>query len=233
MKLWIPFIILSFFALSGCEQPTAPASVPQKPAAAAPTESPLETPPSPPLLEDFEGEPRLSLFPRTGDYRPADDDSERLPYWRTFLQHLTKTSGLLVLPAPQQHAGRVFALRSVAGLDSIGFFSPLEVLPQRSYQVSLDVRTELPEGGVFGVGVLEFDHFLWVGEQYTEALVKEHQTGVQPGLELRGNRPWQQHQFRFTTGVRTGMVHLVFYREGTADRRPVLFDDIRIEILPR
>lgn len=232
MNPWILFMFLSFFLLSGCKQAAAPASVPLQPAATAPTASPLETPPSPPLHEDFETAPRLSLFPRVGDYRPADDDTELLPYWRTFLEHLTKTSGLIELPAPQQQAGRVFALRSVADLESVGFFTPLAVLPERSYQVSLAVRTELPAGGVFGVGVLEFDRFLWVGEQYTEALFKEHQTGVQPGLELRGNRPWQQHKFRFTTGVRTGMVHLVFYREGTADRKPTLFDEIRVELLP-
>ena len=106
------------------------------------------------------------------------------------------------------------------------------MLFRSSYQVSLQVKTELPEDGIFGIGVLEFDRFLWVGEQYTQALVQEHQTGVQQGLQLRGEQPWQNHQFRFSTGPNTGMVHLVFFREGTADRRPVLFDDIRIELLP-
>lgn len=232
MKPWIVTILISLSMLTGCEQPPLPAAAPPPKAAAAPAVSDPQKPPSPPLHEDFETAPRLSLFPRIGDYRPAEEESERLAYWKTFLLHLTKTSGLHQIPSPQQQAGRVFALRSVAGLDSLGYFSPLEVLPQRSYQVSLQVKTELPADGIFGVGILEFDRFLWVGEQYTQSLVEEHQTGAQQGLELRGEHPWQNHQFRFTTGAKTGMVHLVFYREGASDRRPVLFDDIRIELLP-
>jgi hypothetical protein len=233
MKPWISSLLLALFMVTGCEQTTAPAAETMQTAPAAPTEGELQKPPSPPLHEDFEAAPRLSLFPRIGDFRPAEEETERLAYWKTFLLHLTKTSGLHEIPSPQQQAGRVFALRSVAGLDSLGFFTPLEVLPQRSYQVSLQIKTELPENGIFGIGILEFDRFLWVGEQYTQALVQEHQTGVQKGLELRGQHPWQKHQFRFTTGPETGMVHLVFFREGAADRRPVLMDDIRIELLPR
>lgn len=232
MQFWLVFTILALFQLTGCEQPPLPAVAPPQNAPPAPAVNDPRKPPSPPIHEDFESAPRLSLFPRIGDYRPAEEETERLAYWKTFLLHLTKTSGLQEIPSPQQQAGRVFALRSVAGLDSLGFFSPLEVLPQRSYQVSLQVKTELPENGIFGVGILEFDRFLWVGEQYTQALVQEHQTGAQQGLELRGEQPWQNHQFRFTTGPETGMVHLVFYREGASDRRPVLFDNIRIELLP-
>ena len=232
MNYWILFSILALLQLTGCEQPPLPAAAPLQNAPAAPAVSDPQKPPIPPIHEDFESAARLSLFPRIGDFRPAEEETERLAYWKTYLLHLTKTSGLLEVPFPQQQAGRVFALRSVAGLDSLGFFSPLEVLPQRSYQVSLQVKTELPEDGIFGIGVLEFDRFLWVGEQYTQALVQEHQTGVQQGLELRGEHPWQNHRFRFTTGAKTGMVHLVFYREGAGDRRPVLFDDIRIALLP-
>lgn len=232
MRFLILFTISALLQLTGCDRPPTSAATASKGAAPAPAQSDPQNPPSPPIYEDFEQAPRLSLFPRIGDYRPAEDEAERLAYWNTYLLHLTKTSGLMDIPSPARQAGRVFALRSVAGLDSLGFFSPLEVLPQRSYQVSLQVKTELPEDGIFGIGILEFDRFLWVGEQYTQALVREHQTGVQPGLELRGKHPWQSHQFRFTTGANTGMVHLVFFREGAADRRPVLFDDIRIELLP-
>lgn len=219
-------VFLSLLLLGcGC-QPTTPADP------AAPTVQPgssAAAAPTPPLHEDFETAPRLSLFPRIGDYRPTDEELERLRYWKTYLEHVTKTSGPLVIPPPQQQAGRVFALRSVADLESVAFFAPLQVRPGGTYQVSLAVRTELPEGGVFGIGVLEFDRFLWVSEQYTKALMERHQTGVHPGLELRGQRPWNNHRFRFTTGPRTAMVHLVFYREGRGDRKPVLLDDIRVE----
>ena len=232
MKPWFLILLPLFFLLPGCDQPGPGTASPTQPKPAVMGTATAEQPPTPPIHEDFESAPKLSLFPRIGDYQPAAEDGERLAFWKTYLLHLTKTSGLLEIPSPQQQAGRVFALRSVAGLDSLGFFSPLQVLPQRSYQVSLQVKTELPEDGIFGIGVLEFDRFLWVGEQYTQALVQEHQTGVQQGLELRGEHPWQNHRFRFTTGAKTGMVHLVFYREGAGDRRPVLFDDIRIELLP-
>lgn len=229
MKPWIFHTLFSLIMLTGCDHPPTPAPPASKAAAAAPVVSDPQKPPSPPLHEDFESAPRLSLFPRIGDFRPAAEETERLAYWKTYLEHVTKTSGLLEIPSPQQQAGRVFALRSVAKLESVGFFAPLAVLPERSYQVSLAVRTELPEGGVFGVGVLEFDRFLWAGEQYTKALIERHQTGLHPGLELRGHRPWNNYRFRFTTGPRTAMVHLVLYREGTGDRKPVLLDDIRVE----
>ncbi|MHB1398345.1 MAG: hypothetical protein ACYDAI_04680 [Trichloromonadaceae bacterium] len=232
MQFWPVFIILALFQLTGCDHPPTSAATASKGAAAAPAVNDPQKPPSPPIHEDFESAPRLSLFPRIGDYRPADDDHERLLYWKTYLEHLSKTSGTIVLLPPQQRAGRVFALRSVGKLESVGFFTPLAVLPERSYQVSLAIHTELPEGGVFGVGVVEFDRFLWVGEQYTEELARTHQTGVQMGLELRGQHPWQSYQFRFTTGPRTAMVHLVFFREGAADRRPTLFDEIQVELLP-
>lgn len=220
--------------LSGCDgrkpQLTPPTDTANLPTTSTPGK---ENPPGPPVLETFEGAPKLSLFPRIGDFRPAETDGERLSYWKTYLNHVTKTSGPLLIPAPQQQAGRVFALRSVANLDSVGFFSPLAVQPERTYEVSLMVQSELPQDGVFGIGVLEFDQFLWVGEQYTEELVQQHQTGIQHGLELRGQSPWQQRKFRFTTGPRTGMVHLVFYREGEEDRKPVLLDEIRIEPVPQ
>ena len=221
---FLVFLLLLAFNF-GC-QPTTPAP----PAAqTAPAGVSGTLPPTPPVVEDFEKEPKLSLFPRIGDYRPADDQLERLRYWKTYLEHVTKTSGPLVIPPPQQQAGRVFALRSVADLESVGFFTPLQVKPGHTYEVSLWARAELPPGGIFGVGIIEFDQFLWVEEQYTEALVSTHRTAIQQGLELRGQHPWQERQFRFTTSPRTGMVHLVFYREGQGDRIPVLLDDIRIE----
>lgn len=231
MTIRLAFFILLLSIASGCDRgAVAPPSSGQ--ASTAPATDP-DRPPTPPLYEDFEGAPQLSLFPRIGDYRPAEAEEERLRYWKTYLQHVTKTSGPLVLPPPQQQAGRVFALRSVAKLDSVGFFSPLEVQPDRSYLVSLKIQSELSPKAVFGIGVLEFDQFLWIGEQYTEELVNQHQTGIQAGLELRGQHPWQQRQFRFTTGPNTGMVHLVFYREGEEDRKPVLLDEIRVEPLPK
>ncbi len=218
--------LLLLLLCNGC-QPSASTA----PETAATQEPPSGLPPTPPVHEDFEGDPKLSLFPRIGDYRPADNELERLRYWKTYLEHVTKTSGLLVIPPPQQQAGRVFALRTVADLESVGFFTPLQVQPGQTYQVSVLVRADLPQGGTFGVGVLEFDQFLWVGEQYTEDLVTKHQTGVQKGLELSGQHTWQEHRFRFTASPRTGMVHLVFYREGTGDRKPVLLDDIRVDLV--
>lgn len=188
-----------------------------------------KTPPGPPVFETFEAAPKLSLFPRIGDYRPEEDEGERLAYWRTYMQHLTKTSGVVTLPLPQAHAGRVFSLRSVAGLDSLGYFSSLAVEPNTRYRLSVAVHADLPAGATAGIGLLEFDEFLWVGEQYTQSLARKHQVGAQPGLTLTGLHDWQQQALTFTTGERTRMVHLVLYREGTPDRKPILFDDLRVE----
>ncbi len=204
-----------------------PAAKPPGPSRNAALQTPPK-PPTPPLFENFEGEPQLSLFPRVGDYRPENDDSERLPYWGTFIEHVLKTSG--VAKGVRDGApSRAFGFRSINTLDSIAFFTPLAVEPQTVYQVSFRLKADLPEGAMAGIGVLEFDEFLWVGEQYSESLALKHQTGVQEGVRISGKIDWEPTVFSFTTGPATRMIHLVFFREGKHDRLPVLWDDIAIE----
>ncbi len=216
-------------ALVACQDspPPAPArGSAEEVAAKAETETEAQLP-APPIVEDFEGKPKLSLFPRIGDYRPENDDEAGLPFWNAYLEHVTRTAGLVNLPA----GGRAFGMRSVAGLDSLGFFSPLAVSPSTTYEVSARFKTELPEGGQAGVGVVEFDQFLWVGEQYTRSLAAKHQTGIHEGIKLAAVNDWEPRDFSFTTGPKTRMIHLVFYREGESDRKPVLWDDVEIKAL--
>ncbi len=214
------------FLLSACEFESGPApkntpGYSRKAALTAPARSP-----APPLFETFDGAPQLSLFPRIGDYRPEDDDSVALPYWRTYLEHLVKISSV---GAVDGGGNRAFALRGIKGLDSVGFFSPLAVSPETTYEVSFRARTRLPEGGTAGVGVLEYDRFLWISEQYAETLDRQHRRGMHAGVVLSGVNDWERHAFRFTTGADTGMIHLILFREGAVEREPVFFDDIRIE----
>jgi hypothetical protein len=202
------------------EQPAPKPTGPSRNAALQPPPKP----PTPPLFEDFEGAPKLSLFPRIGDYRPENDDEVGLPFYDAYLEHLVRTAGIVGSPDGR----RAFLLRSVAKLDSVGFFSPVAVEPNSRYRISARFKADLPEGGQAGLGILEFDQFLWVAEQYPRTLAEQHQTGMQPGLELTGALDWQTQSFEITTGPRTRMVHLVFYREGTEDRSPSLVDDIEM-----
>lgn len=234
------FFLLAALVLAlgaGCEKKKEPLSAsgpplrPADPAALseAASSAPSRTPPpAPPFLEDFEAAPRISLFPRLGDYRPENDDEVALPYWRTYLEHVTRTSGVVQLPPPLPR-GRVFSFRGVAGLSSIGFFSPVAVEPGSTYRVSALFKAELPEGASAGLGILEFDEFLWVAEQYPRTLDALHRTGSREGVRLTGRTDWQERAFAFTAGPKTRMVHLVLFREGAADRAPVLVDDIRME----
>lgn len=228
---WMLPPLLALVLLGACQQADKAVDAPIAIQAPAPVAPGQPVPPAPPILEDFEGPPVLPLFPRLGDYRPENEDQERLPYWHAYLDHLQRSSGIVQVSVPLDKGGRVFSFRSVAGLDSVGFFSPLAVTPETTYRVSAHVHTALPEGGEAGIGVLEFDQFLWVAEQYPRSLATKHHTGTQPGLVLRGQHDWSAQSFTFTTGSRTRMVHLVFYREGTQDRTPVRIDDIRIEKL--
>jgi len=189
-----------------------------------------QSPPTPPLFENFQGEPQLSLFPRAGTYRPADDDSEGLQFWRTYIEHLLRTSG--PLKAAEESDNVKFGFRAIKGIDSVGIFSPIAVKPVTRYRVSALLSCDLVEGASAGIGVLEFDKFQWIGEQFSESMVKDYQRGSQPGITLRGKVENQPQSFDFTTGTETGMIHLVFFREGPQDRNPVLIDDIRIEELP-
>jgi hypothetical protein len=125
---------------------------------------------------------------------------------------------------------RGWILPSLVGVESLGFFAPLAVRPGASYRVSFDFTGELPKGGSAGIGVLEFDQFLWVGEQFGQTLLKEHQTGVHPGVRLTGKQKWASHSFTFKVSPRGGMIHLLLFRDGKTDRKqPVRFDNIAIE----
>jgi hypothetical protein len=183
-----------------------------------------QEPPEPPVFENFQGAPQLSLFPRAGDFRPAED-SDRLPYWNTFIEHLVKITNI----AEEKTTGsRTWTFRSIKSIDSLGYFSPLGVEPQTAYQVSFKLAAELPEGASAGIGILEFNKFLWIPGQYTEAVFNQHFRGVHEGKRLTGTAKGE-YSFNFTTGAETRMIHIVLFREGPHDRNSVMFDDIRIE----
>ena len=188
------------------------------------TEQTNQEPPKPPIFEDFQGAPKLSLFPRAGDFRP-EDDSDRLPYWNTFIEHLIKVTGVA---EDQPTENRAWAFRSIKTIDSVGFFSPLAVEPQSTYQVSFKLTTELPEGASAGVGILEFNEFLWISAQYTEELFQKHYRGIHEGIRVTGTTA-DEHTFTVTTGPETHMIHVVLFREGAPDRNNLLFDDIAID----
>ena len=181
-------------------------------------------PPAPPLRETFDDEPALSLFPRVGDYQP-DTEDERYPFWRTFIDHFIKVSGLLQNPETKNKA---WSFRGINTIDSVAWFSPVAVEPESAYRISYKVKAELPEGAKTGIGVLEFNKFLWIGEQYTEKTTQEHLVGSIIGVEITNDIDWEEKSFDLRTGPQTRMIHLVFYREGEHSRKPVLIDDVEI-----
>jgi hypothetical protein len=224
-------LAITISGLTGCDRSTptqpetkqsAPKTIDQSDAAVDTTKS---TPPAPPINETFEAAPQLSLFPRAGDVRPEETE-ERFPYWKTFIEHIVKTSGPANIVRDESKTS--WALRGIKTIDSVGYFSPLAVQPATSYQVTFQIKTELAEGASAGIGVLEFSEFLWIGNQFTEAQLNEFVTGSQEGVRLTGTRDWEEQSFTFTTDPQTNMIHLIFFREGEHDRKPVLFDDISI-----
>jgi hypothetical protein len=239
-RLTLPFFFILLLLVSGCQEDvqqseavkeaSKPASTEQTETAAeeapkpADPEQPQQQPPTPPVFEDFQGEPQLSLFPRAGDFRPADD-SDRLPYWKNFIEHLIKVTGVV---EDQTTGRRGWTFRSINTIDSVGFFSPLGVGPQTEYKVSFKINADLTEGASAGIGILEFNEFLWVPAQYTEEMYSNHFRGAQEGQRLTGKAD-DEYSFSFTTGPETKMIHLILFREGKHDRNAVMFDDIGIE----
>ena len=145
MSIFFRVCILGMMlSLIGCQEEVPPVEPPQVTTTeeTAPVAEQEATPPVSPIFEDFQGEPTLSLFPRIGDFRPADGD-ERLPYWNTFIDHATKVSGLVENP---EDGNKAWSFRSVNTIDSLGFFSPLSVEPNTTYNVSFKLKAELPEG---------------------------------------------------------------------------------------
>lgn len=208
-------------ACSRDEAPQPPAAKESPPAAA--TDSTPPPPPKPPIKEDFEGEPKLSLFPRAGDFAPEETDKEATGYWLTFIDHLLRISG------PVKKAdGRAFAIRGIKTIQSVGFFAPLAVEPNTDYRVAYRAWCKLPKGAATGIGYLEFNEFLWIGEQFQKSLSQKHFRGAREGVRLTGKQEGTLQQFTFRSGPETRMIHLVFFIEGETDRDPVLIDDIEI-----
>ena len=187
------------------------------------TEAADKQPPRPPLRENFQGEPQLSFFPRVGDFQPPRD-SERYPDWHTGINQLVQVTGVAENAAD---GSRGWVFRSIDFIDSLGYFAPVAVEPGRIYQVRFKLIADLPAGASAGMKVLEFDKFLWVGEQYTEEIYNRHFRGGHEGRRLAGKGHGIQ-AFAFSTGPDTRMIHLVMFRDGTHDDNSLMFDDIEI-----
>ncbi|HAD03438.1 MAG: hypothetical protein A2005_02255 [Desulfuromonadales bacterium GWC2_61_20] len=218
---------LLLFTLCACskeETPVPPATAP----ATVPADAAEATAPGPPVRETFDGEPQLSLFPRTGSYRPEDDDKDGSSYWIAFIDHILRTSGMR--PGAGRDGSKGWEIHGIKGLESVAFFAPLGVKPATTYRISFDFQGELPKGASAGLGALEFDKFLWIGDQFPKSLVEQHQTAHYPGVTLKGKNPWKSHAFTVTTSARGAMLHLILFRDGPMDRqKPVFFDNIVIE----
>lgn len=213
-------VVLLTLLTAACQRETPPESAPKATTETVP-------PPAPPIREDFEGEPKLSLFPRIGDYCPEENDRENQALWVTYIDHVTRMSGIV---ANKDNAkGHAFRFRGIRTVNSVGFFSPLEVKPDTAYRVSFRLWSNLPADGISGAGILEFDEFLWIPGQYPKSLCDKHFQRSQPGVTLSGKQEASAQSFAFRTGPKTRMIHLVFFREGAKDQEAVVIDDIEIK----
>lgn len=225
---------LCLLILPGCQTEEQVTDT-QKPATGADNQPPTvneveaQEPPKPPIMEDFDGKPKMSLFPRIlDDYRPEDSATEGVDNWRTFLAHLKRVSG----PAMSSEAGnRGWQFHSVNTIDSVGYFSPLAVDPDSTYQVKFRIKTDLADGATAGIKVLEFSKFQWLGEQYPESLYRSIFVDQQAAPALTGQQDWTEQSFDFKVGPQTRMIHLVLYRQGPHDTNDVMFDDLYVNVL--
>jgi hypothetical protein len=202
---------------------------PEPPALSNSTTLPDEVerePPRPPLKEDFQGAPKMSLFPRVVDYQPEKGD-EAFGYWKTFIDHLIKITRVV---ENKSDGNRAWSFRSIDTIESLGYFAPVAVTPETDYSVSFDLKADLPEGASAGIGILEFDEFLWIGEQYTEDVYVKHFRNIHDGQRLTGLVDGT-YSFDFRTGGETRMIHIVLFRDGTHERKSLLFDNIEIKEL--
>ncbi|MGW8311880.1 MAG: hypothetical protein ACWGOL_01465 [Desulfuromonadales bacterium] len=196
---------------------TTPAA---KPSPLPPTD---RTPPGPPLLENFQAAPQLRLFPWVGDFRPAIVDQQQT-HWQTLIKQLVKGTSI----AEDQATGsRAWVFSGIEGNMSSGYFAPLRVEPQTSYQVSFKLTADLQKDSTAGIRIIEFDEFLWIGEQYTEEQYRSRYQGSHKGKRLTGKVNGQQ-SIIFTTGADTHMIHLVLFQAETHAGDRIMFDDIQV-----
>lgn len=226
LRLLLLLSTLLLLALSACSRgDETPSPEPPAPVPAVAAEA---IPPGPPVRETFDSEPQLSLFPRTGAYRPEDEDKEGNSYWAAFIDHIVRTSGMR--PGAGRDGSNGWEIHGIKGLDSVAFFAPLGVKPATTYRISFDFKGEIPKGGSAGLGAIEFNEFLWIGDQFPQTLVEKHQVGQHSGISLKGKKGWEKHTFSVTTSPKGAMLHLILFRDGAMDRqKPVFFDNIVIE----
>jgi hypothetical protein len=192
-----------------------------RPSQARPTD---RTPPGPPLLENFQAAPQLRLFPWVGDFRPAIADGQQTR-WQTLIKQLIRGTSI----AEDQATGsRAWVFSGIEGNSSSGYFAPLRVEPQTTYQVSFKLTADLQKDSTVGIRIIEFDEFLWIGEQYTEEQYKAHYQGDHKGKCLTGKAKGQQ-SIIFTTGADTHMIHLVLFQKETTAGDRIMFDDIQVK----
>lgn len=231
MRSFVMAVLIVFLCLSCVACKSEEKAAPQPPVAAKGSDATMPeaepTPPGVPVTETFEREPQLSLFARVASFRPADDDSEALGFWTTYIDHIQRTSGMR--PKAGRDNSNGWVIHGIKGMTSVAFFAPLGVKPATRYHVSFDFKGELPKDASAGIGVLEYKEFLWIGEQFTEELSKKYQSGAFPGIAVKSKNDWQNYTFDFTTSPQAGMIHLILYRDGNMDReKPVFFDNIAI-----
>jgi len=225
-------------ALTACDSPPAPPASTTKPVATAAKESlaapeqptgdsEQPRPPAPPLNENFDGDPQLSIFPRVGEVRPDPADSQQTGIWAAYIDHLLRTSA--IAPGEGGSKDRALTFKGFQGVESLGFFAPLAVKPATRYTISFDCRGDLAEGVNAGIGVMEYREFLWIGEQFTRSENEKYLVGRQEGARAQGSKTMQNYQFSFQTGNETRMIHIVLYLDGMNGNNPVFFDNIRIE----
>lgn len=229
MRPFVTAATIFILSLSGLacsnEKGTSPPLVTESPETKSAAAEPI--PPGIPVSETFDKEPQLSLFARIASFRPADDDKDGLGFWTTYIDHVQRTSGMR--PKSGRDNSNGWVIQGIKGVPSIAFFAPLAVKPGTAYHVSFDFKGDLPKDASAGIGVLEFRKFLWIGEQFSEAISREYQTGTYPGAAVTSQRDWQSYGFDFTTSPMAGMIHLILYRDGNMDReKPVFFDNITI-----
>lgn len=233
----IVLFCLSCFACKSEEKttPQLPVKAPQEESANKKADAKgveaAPAPPGVPVSETFDREPQLSLFPRVATFRAADDDKENIALWTTYIDHIQRTSGMR--PKNGRDNSNGWSIHGIKGVSSVSFFAPLAVKPSTRYRVTFDFKGDLPQKASAGIGILEFKEFLWIGQQFTEKLSKEYQSGAFAGIDLKGRNNWKNHSFDFTTSPQAAMIHLILYYDGSSDReKPAFFDNISISTAP-
>jgi arylsulfatase A-like enzyme len=164
------------------------------------------------LAEDFEKEPKITLYPWVGKVHPEPEHQVEIKTWNSYRDLLSGVGG------PMAGAGKDgggLVVPTLPGRHLSGFLAPLAIEPSSQYHSRSWLKTT--GGGEEisgGITLLELDSTITAVEQLTSTFFDRHLVASRELLKDQSDSAWHNYTADFTTTSTTKMILILFFAEG-------------------